>query len=203
VFFNASTWLAQEAADAFAESESDKFINGDGINKPKGLLTYPTSSVADATRPFGTVQYVPTGNASNFAALTSTVNPQDVLRTVAFSMHPGLRGSAVWLMNSMTLATMKDYQGRFILQEATALGMPRTILGYPVVEAMHMPDIAANTFPIAFMNPRAYLIVDRIGTRVLVDPFSSKPNVMHYVTRRLGGAVQNSRALKLLKIAAS
>lgn len=209
VFFNAGQWLAAEASDAFGESESDKFLNGSGINAPKGILTYPTAATADATRAFGTLQYIPSGAASTLLALnTSTgVSPLDAFQTMVFSMHPGYRGNAVWLMNSMTLgaiSTLKDSLGRFLVQPSVIAGQPSMLLGYPIVEAMHMPDIGANTLPVAFANlQRGYLIADRTGTRVLVDPFSDKPRVGYYVTRRLGGCVNNSRCIKLLKIAVS
>ena len=153
------------------------------------------------------MQYLPSGDASGFVALnTSTgVSPLDAFQRVVFSMHPGYRGGAVWLMNSTTLAAvsmLKDSLGRFLVQPNAQAGQPPMLLGYPVVEAMHMPDIEGGAYPVAFANlQRGYLIVDRIGTRVLVDPFSNKPNVGYYVTKRTGGSVNNSRAIKLLKIA--
>jgi HK97 family phage major capsid protein len=120
-------------------------------------------------------------------------------------MHPGYRGDAVWLMNSMTLGVLsqlKDSLGRFLVQPSVMSGQPQMLLGYPVVEAMHMPDIAANSFPVAFTNlKRGYLIVDRVGMSVLVDPFSNKPNVQYYARKRLGACVNNSRCIKLMKIA--
>jgi HK97 family phage major capsid protein len=207
VYFNPGQWIAQEAADAFGAAESDMFLNGNGVNRPKGILTYPTAATADATRAFGTLEYVPSGAASTLPLLTSTVNPLDPLFTLIYKMHPGYRGGAAWYMNSLTLSVVsaiKDYQGRYVVIPSAAIGQPATFLGYPIVECQHMADIGAGTYPIMFANlARGYIIVDRVGTSVLVDPFSSKPNVGYYVRKRVGGCVQNSRAVKLLKIATS
>jgi len=78
------------------------------------------------------------------------------------------------------------------------------LLGYPVVEAADMPDVAAGAYPIAFGNfKNGYLITERLGTRLLRDPYSNKPFVNFYATKRVGGQVLDSDAIKLLKIAAS
>jgi len=202
-FFDAGTWIAQELGLAFGEAESSAFVNGNGVNQPQGLLTVPTSSLSDATRPFGTIQYIPTGAAGDFNA----TNPLDALQTMIYSMRPGYRADAVWLMAPSTLAkiaTYKDTQGRFLVQPSLILGQPATLLGYAIVEAEHMPAVAANALPILFANlNRGYLIVDRIGTSILVDPFSNKPNVGYYARKRLGAALLNSECVKVLKIAAS
>ena len=122
-------------------------------------------------------------------------------------MRPGYRAGAVWLMSPSTLALVsqfKDGYGRYLLQPAPVLGQPATILGYEVVECEHMPAVAANALPVLFTNlDRAYLIADRIGTRVLVDSFSNKPYVGYYVSKRLGGAQINSECTKAIKISVS
>lgn len=203
VFFNAGQWIADEIGITFGAAESDAFLNGSGANQPKGLLTYPTAATADGTRAFGTFQYIPTGAAAAFA----TTNPLDVFQQAVFSMRPGYRDGAVWLMNPSTMSTVsqfKDSYGRYLLQPSPVLGQPATILGYAVVECEHMPAVAANALAVVFANlQRAYLIADRVGTRVLVDPYSSKPNVGYYCTKRLGGAMINSECVKAIKIAAS
>ena len=203
VFFNAGQWIADEIGITFGASESDAFLNGTGTNMPKGLLTYPTAATADGTRAFGTFQYVPTGAAAAFA----TTNPLDTFQQTVFSMRPGYRDGAVWLMSPSTMATVsqfKDSYGRYLLQPSPVLGQPATILGYAVVECEHMPAVAANALAVVFANlQRAYLIADRVGTRVLVDPYSSKPNVGYYCTKRLGGAMINSECVKAIKISAT
>ncbi len=207
VFFDAGTWIAQELGLAFGEAESSAFISGNTVNQPQGLLTVPFVATTDATRPFGSCQYIATGISGDFQTLTSTVNPFDVFPTTVYSMRPGYRKDAVWLMTPATMARitgMKDYQGRYVLQPNLMVGQPPTILGYPVIECEHMPEIAANSLSIVFANlNRGYLIVDRIGTSILVDPFSNKPNVGYYARKRVGAALLNSECVKAIKFAAS
>jgi HK97 family phage major capsid protein len=207
VFFNAGTWIADEIGLAFGVEESNQFINGNGVNKPKGFLTQPISTASDATRPFGTLQYTASGAAGDWTALSATVNPADVLLKLLFSLRPGYRQGACWLMHPTLLSeimTFKDYQGRYILQPSMAQGTPPTMWGYPIYESEFIPAKAANSLSIAFGNFKlGYLIVDRIGTRVLVDPFSAKPNVGYYCTHRVGGSCLNTEAIKILKFASA
>jgi HK97 family phage major capsid protein len=207
-FFNTEQWAAEQIAAEFDQKEGVAFISGDSINKPMGFLTGPAPvATADASRSADTLQYVPTGVSGAFPTLTSTVNPCDVLFTLVHSLKKGHRRGACWLMNKATLFTImafKDYQGRYVFSPATAPDMPASIMGYPVVEAEDMPDIAANAFAVAFGNFSAgYTIVDRIGTRMIRDPFSNKPNVNFYCTRRVGGSLTDREAIKLLKFSAT
>lgn len=201
VFFNAESWIAEEIADEVAIQEGNAFILGDGTNKPKGFLTYTTASTADAVRAFGTLQHVPTGVAADWPAADG--DTADLLIDVVHSLRPAYRQGAVWVMNSSTLATirkLKDSNGQFIWQNTLVEGQPGMLLGYPVIEAEDMPDIAADSLSIAFGNfDRGYTVVDRMGTRVLRDPFTNKPFVHFYTTKRTGGAVVNSEAIKLVK----
>jgi HK97 family phage major capsid protein len=178
------------------------FVSGDGVDKPRGFLTGAVSLEADAIRAFGTLQVVNSGAAGNFAA----TNPQDRLIDLVQALASPYRQGASWVMNSATLARirkMKDGSGAFIWQPALAADQPATLLGYPVVEADAMPDVAANSLSIAFGNFRAgYLIAQRRETVVLRDPYSQKPFVHFYATRRVGGAVVDSRAIKLMRFAA-
>ncbi|ODC01222.1 hypothetical protein A3197_01685 [Candidatus Thiodiazotropha endoloripes] len=201
VFFNAENWIAEEIAEEVAIQEGNAFILGDGTNKPKGFLTYTTASTADTVRAFGTLQHIPTGVASNWPAADG--DTADLLIDVVHSLRPAYRQGAVWVMNSSTLATirkLKDANGQFIWQNSVVEGQPGMLLGYPVIEAEDMPDIAADSLSVAFGNfDRGYTIVDRMGTRVLRDPFTNKPFVHFYTTKRTGGAVVNSEAIKLVK----
>lgn len=201
--FDVEAWLASEIATEFAKAEGSAFINGNGTNKPKGFLTAPTATASDATRAFGTLQYVPTGAAGAFLAS----NPQDRLVELVHALRAPYRQGAVWVMNSSTLATIRKFKttdGAFIWQAGMTAGQPDTLLGYPVVEAEDMPDIAANSLSIAFGNFKAgYLIAERSETNILRDPYSNKPYVHFYATKRLGGAVTNSEAIKVMKFAAS
>lgn len=204
VFFNADQWLADEIALEFGRAEGAAFVNGTGVNQPRGFLTYPTAAQADGTRAFGTIEYTGTGVAGNFKAVSSTVNPSDDLFTLVAKVKKPYRAGACWVMNKKTLfavMAMKDNQGRYIFNPATAPGMSDTILNYPIVEAEDMPDYTTSgALAIAFGNfRRGYLVVDRVGTRVVRDPFSNKPYVGFYTTRRTGGALTNSEAIKVLK----
>ncbi|MGA7181405.1 MAG: phage major capsid protein [Thiobacillaceae bacterium] len=207
-FFNADQWMAEQAATEFARAEGLAFISGNGVNQPMGFLSNPVANTSDATRAFGTLEYVYTGTSGNFKTTSSSVNPSDDLFTLAQSLKAAYRKNAVFVMNKKTLFAvmgMKDNQGRYIFNPTTQPGMQDTLLGYPIFEAEDMPDYAtANGMAIAFGNfQQGYIIADRIGTRVLRDPFSNKPNVMFYVTKRLGGSVLNSECIKLLKFGTS
>jgi HK97 family phage major capsid protein len=201
--FDVEAWLASEIATEFAKAEGSAFVNGNGTNKPKGFLTSPNATTGDATRPFGTLQYVASGAAGAFIAS----NPQDKLVELLHSLRTPYRQGASWVMNSSTLATIRKFKttdGAFIWQAGLVAGQPDTLLGYPVVEAEDMPDIAANSLSVAFGNFKAgYLIAERSETNILRDPFSNKPYVHFYATKRLGGAVSNSEAIKLMKFAVS
>jgi HK97 family phage major capsid protein len=207
VFFNAESWLADEVATEFARAEGAAFISGNGTNKPTGFLNGSVVSTADATRAFGALQYVASGAAGAFLTTSSTVNPSDPLFTLVSSMKAAYRAGSGWVMNKDTLfkvAAFKDNAGRYIFNPMMAPGVPANIMGYEITEAEDMPAIAANSLSIAFGNfKRGYLIVDRIGTRVIRDPFSNKPYISFYTTKRVGGIVVNSEAIKLLKMSAS
>jgi HK97 family phage major capsid protein len=200
--FDVEGWLADEIAREFAVAEGAAFVNGNGTSKPKGFLASPTATTADTTRAFGTLQYVASGAAGAFAA-----NPEEKLIDLIQALRSPYRQGASWVMNSATLARIRKFKstdGQLLWQPGLAAGQPATLLGYPVVEAEDMPDIAANSLSIAFGNFRAgYLIAERGETQLLRDPYSNKPYVHFYATKRLGGMVSNSEAIKLLKFAAS
>ena len=201
--FDVESWLAGEIAEEFARAEGAAFINGTGVNQPRGFLNGTPTPQEDAARAFGTLQYVAAGGDGNFAS----TDPQDRLVDLVHALRPAYRQGASFVMNSSTLARirkMKTDDGAFLWQPSLAAGQPATLLGYPVVEAEDMPDIAANSLSIAFGNFRAgYLIAERSATAILRDPFTNKPFVHFYATKRIGGQVMNSEAIKLMKFAAS
>ncbi len=201
--FDLEAWLAGEIAMEFARAEGAAFVNGDGVNKPKGFLQSPKSDAEDGTRPFGTLQYLPTGVDGAFPAS----EPEDLLVDLVQSLRAPYRQGAVFVMNAATLATirkMKTAEGQFLWSPGLVAGQPDTLLGYPVVEAEDMPDVGSGTTPIAFGNFNAgYLIAERGETAILRDPFSHKPFVHFYATRRIGGTVANSEAIKLIRFSAS
>lgn len=200
--FDVEAWLADEIAREFAAAEGAAFVSGSGINRPKGFLTAPTATTGDAVRAFGTLQVLATGAAGAFAA-----NPEEKLIDLVQALRAPYRQGASWVMNSATLARIRKFKtsdGAMLWQPSLAVGQPATLLGYPVVEVEDMPDIAANSTAIAFGNFQAgYLIAERGETQLLRDPYSNKPFVHFYATKRLGGMVSNSEAIKLLKFSAN
>lgn len=199
--FDLESWLADQIASEFARAEGAAFVNGTGINQPKGFLAAPTSAANDASRPFGTLQMTATGNATGFDAA-----PELKLIDLVHTLKAGHRQGACFVMNSATLAQVRKFKaadGSFIWQAGIMAGQPDRLLGYPVVEAEDMPDVAAGAFPIAFGNfHNGYLIAERRSTSILRDPFTNKPFVNFYATKRIGGQVLDSDAIKLLKISA-
>ena len=200
--FDVEDWLAGEIAMEFAKAEGAAFVNGNGTNRPKGFLQQPTAATTDGARAFGTLQHVASGAAGDFAS-----NPQEKLIDLVQSLRAPYRQGAAFVMNSSTLARIRKFKtsdGAFVWQPSLAAGQPATLLGYPVIEAEDMPDIAANALAIAFGNFRmGYLIAERSETAILRDPYSNKPFVNFYATKRVGGCVTNSEAIKVLKFAVS
>lgn len=192
-------WLADEVRDVFASQEMSAFINGDGVNKPRGILSYTQQD--DAVQTWGNIGTVNTGAADDF----DDIAPVDALLDLVYAPKSRYRSNASFVMNRRTLSTVrkfKDADGNYIWQPASEAGHPSSLLGYKLIEAEDMPDIGAGTTPIAFGDfRRGYLIVDRQGVRVLRDPYSAKPYVLFYTTKRVGGGVQDFNAIKLLKCA--
>jgi HK97 family phage major capsid protein len=200
--FDVEAWLANEIATEFARAEGAAFVSGNGTSRPKGFLAAPNSADVDGVRDFGTLQFIKTGAAGAFPASS----PQDKLIDLVQSLRSPYRQGAVFVMNSATASAIRKFKtddGAFLWQPGLVAGQPDSLLGYPVVEAEDMPDVAANALSIAFGNFRAgYLIAERSETQILRDPFTNKPFVHFYATRRVGGQVMNSEAIKLLKFAA-
>ncbi|MGE3150602.1 MAG: phage major capsid protein [Pseudorhodoplanes sp.] len=198
---NVEDWLANEVQVEFAAQEGAAFVNGDGVNKPRGFLQY--AKVADASWSWSTIGYVASGADGAFASS----NPSDKLIELAYAPKQAYRAGASWVMNRKVesdIRKLKDGQGNYIWQPGAQAGQPATLLGYPVTEAEDMPNISSGSFSIAFGDfRRGYLIVDRTGIRILRDPFTAKPYVLFYTTKRVGGGVQNFEAIKLMKFSAS
>jgi len=194
-------WIASEVDAAFAAQEGAAFVNGDGTNKPRGLLNY--DQVAESSWEWGKVGYVASGAAGAFPAS----NPSDKLIDLVYALKAGYRQNSSWVMNRKTQALIrkfKDVDGNYLWAPPAVAGQRATMLGFPLVEAEDMPDVAANSTSIAFGDfSRGYLVVDRTGVRVLRDPYSAKPYVLFYTTKRVGGGVQDFDAIKLMKFAAS
>ena len=191
-------WIASEVEMAFAEQESAAFVNGDADKKPKGFLDYLT--VAEASWVWGKLGYVITGVSADFAA---DPDASDVLVDAVYALKAGYRQNAYWVMNRKTqgaIRKLKDDAGNYIWSPPATADGRATIMNFPVAEAEDMPDIGADSLSIAFGDfSRGYLIVDRLGVRVLRDPYSQKPYVLFYTTKRVGGGVQDFDAIKLIK----
>jgi HK97 family phage major capsid protein len=190
------SWLAMEVETEFAYQENVAFISGNGTNKPNGLLTYATGAANAATHPWGAIPEVVSGAA---AAITV-----DGLIDLVYDLPTERSANARFIMNRKTHAAvrkLKDGDGNLIWQRGLAPGEPSTILGQPVTEMAAMPDVAANAYPIAFGDfQRGYLIVDRVGIRITRDPYTDKPNVQFYTTKRVGGGVNDPQSLRLHKM---
>jgi HK97 family phage major capsid protein len=196
--FDIEGWLAGRIADKFARSEAGAFINGDGIDKPKGMLTYP--QVENEIWEWGNIGFVATGVSGGIAS-------GDPIVDLVYALGAVYRANATFVMNSKTAGTirkLKDNDGRFLWSDGLAAGEPARLMGYPVLVAEDMPDIAAGSAAIAFGDFGAgYTVAERPDLRVLRDPFSAKPHVLFYATKRVGGAVSDFAAIKLLKFAVS
>lgn len=201
--FDIEAWLAQKLAEKFARAESAAFVSGSGVGMPRGFTTYPTAATGDASRPWGTLQHVATGVNGDFAAS----DPADDLIELTYALKAGYRMGATWVMARATAAEVRklkdETSGQYLWQPGLAAGSPASLLGYPVVEAEDMPALDDGSLSIAFGNFReGYAIADRLGIRLLRDPYTAKPQVKFYTTKRVGGDVLDFDAVKLLKFGA-
>lgn len=196
---NIDEWIAAEVDAAFAEQEGTAFVSGDGTNKPKGFLAY--DKVAETSWEWAKLGFVQTGLDGAFPA----TDPADPLLDLVYALKAGYRQNGTFVMNRRTQAEirkLKDEGGQYLWQPPASAGAPATLMGFPLVEAEDMPDIAEDSYAVAFGDfRRGYLVVDRMGVRVLRDPYSAKPYVLFYVTKRVGGGVADFDAIKLLKFA--
>lgn len=193
--FDIEGWLAGRIADKFARAEAASFVNGDGIDKPKGFLAH--TAVDDGIWAWGNLGYVPTG-------VDGDVTAESII-DVVYALGAEYRANAAFVMNSKTaglVRKLKDNDGRFLWSDGLSAGQPATLMGYPVLVAEDMPDASTDGYAIAFGNFAAgYTVAERPDLRVLRDPFSAKPHVLFYATKRVGGDVSDFAAIKLLKFA--
>ena len=196
--FDIEGWLAQRIADKFARSEATAFVSGNGIEKPTGFLNSPT--VDNDVWAWGNLGYVPTG-------VDGDIGSADAIIDLVYALGAQYRANGTFVMNSKTAGAvrkLKDADGRFLWSDGLAAGEPARLLGYAVLIAEDMPDAGSDTTPIAFGDfGTGYTIAERPDLRVLRDPFSAKPHVLFYATKRVGGAVSDYAAIKLLKFGVS
>lgn len=196
-YMDIASWLADEVTVEFAEEEGAAFISGDGVAKPHGIAGY--TMVANASYEFGKIGYIASGNAT-------LLNKLDALIDLQHALKPVYRNGASFLTNDATCAVLRKFKngnGDYIWQQSLVVGQPDVLLGKPVEYDDNVADIGANAYPLFFGNfKRAYLIIDRMGIRILRDPYTSKGNVLFYTTKRVGGGIVMYEAIKALKIAA-
>jgi HK97 family phage major capsid protein len=207
-YINVEQWIASEVATGFARVEGIDAISGDGVKKARGFLSYPV--VADANWSWGNVGYIPTGTLGAFTPVSAgppIVQGVDVFFDLIEALNPPFLPGAGFVANRRTVAQMRKFKnlmGDYIWQPGLTAGAPATFLDYPITRLEHMPDIAANSYSIAFGDFRQfYQIVDRIGIRTLRDPFTAKPYILFYTTKRTGGGILNFEAAKFLKFSAT
>ena len=199
LFFNVESWLIETASEAIAAGEGAAFVTGNGTNRPTGFLNGPTPVVtADATRAFGTLQYIASGQA---AAMPTSA---DVFYDMIYAGRARYRNNARWVTSKAVLSSLRKYKdttNAYLWQPSLVLGQPDAFMGFPITEAEDMPAVAANAFPLAFGDFReGYLVVDRVGMRITRDEITSPGFVRFHIRKRVGGIIRNSQAIKLLRI---
>lgn len=192
-------WLAAKVADKFTRVENLAFVAGDGVAKPRGFTAYPTAATADSTRAWGTLEHIVTGANGDFGATT----PADKLLDLVGAFKDQYLQNGRWVTRREVMTKVrkfKDGQNQYLWQPGLQAGQPQQLLGFPVTIAQDMPTLATGSLSMAFGDfKEGYQIVDRIGIRVLRDPYTSKPYVKFYTTKRTGGGVLNFEAIKFLK----
>jgi HK97 family phage major capsid protein len=196
-------WLGDEVSITFAEMEGAAFYSGDGVNKPRGIASY--AMVDNGSYAWGKVGFVKSGVAA--ALNDATHNGGDVILDLVYSLKQGYRQNAQFLMNRKTQAAVRKFKTigdteAYLWQPSLQVGQPASLAGYPITDDDNVEDVGSNKFPVWFGDfRRGYLIVDRAGIRVLRDPYTNKPFVMFYTTKRVGGGISNFEAIKAVKCA--
>lgn len=189
-FIDIEGWLQGKLVSKFARLEGSAFVSGDGSKKPKGFLSYNSGST------FNKLQQVTTAGSGVIAF--------DDLISVTDSLLDSFKTNARWVMNKETrsaLRKLKDGENQYLWQPDNQGGIAASLLGYAVTIAVDMPAIGTNNLAVAFGDfRRGYKIVDRQGLRILRDPFTNKPFIKYYTTKRVGGGVQHFQAIKILKV---
>lgn len=200
-----AAWVSEKAVDEFGLLEGAAAVNGDGTGKPHGYLSYNTNDKQDKDRKWGVLQHVKTGANGAFPTLSGDGDNPNAIIDIICSLKAEYRVGAVWTMNRLTEAAfrkLKDNDGHYFWKPPTLPGQPTLLEGYPVYNFEDMPDLATGSLSAAFGNfKEGYTMLDRLGLSLLVDSYTNKPFVGFYFRRRVGGAVTNFDAIKLLKFA--
>jgi HK97 family phage major capsid protein len=203
-FINVEEWLINKVSAKFSRAENNAFVVGDGIGMPRGFTSYTAQAVSDTSRPWGVLQYVPTGVNGAFAS----TSPADCLFDLMHQLRVGYHPDAVWIMPRAVADMIRKFKENttqaYIWQPGLQQGQPATLLGFPVVLGEDMPSVSTGSFSLAFGSfKEGYTIVDRIGMRILRDPYTGAPFIKFRCTKRTGGDVVNFEAIKLLSFSAS
>jgi HK97 family phage major capsid protein len=196
-------WLQGKITDKFSRAENDAFVNGSGVDKPRGFLTYPGRTSIEVFE-IGAIGAYNTGANGAFSA---DPNGADVLIDALYGLKAQYRANAAFFMNRRTTSAvrkLKDGEGSYLWAPGLQAGQPASLLGYTQASFEDMPNLTvtgALAIAVGDMNA-AYQVVDRIGVRVLRDPYSNKPFIEYYATKRTGGDMVNFEAIKLIKFAA-
>ena len=189
---NIEAWLADKVRDLFSRKENTAFVSGDGVLKPKGILAY------DSGTGFGQIERVET-------AANNAVTGDDYMN-LQMALQEGYQGNASFMMNRLQIGVIRKLKdatnGQYLWQPGLQAGVPNVFLGRPVYMAPDLPaSIVASGDHVIYGDFKAgYQIVDRFGIRVLRDPYTAKPYVLFYTTKRVGGGVKDFNALKVLRI---
>jgi HK97 family phage major capsid protein len=196
-YMDLAAWLADEVSIEFTEEEGSAFINGNGVEKPHGIANY--TMIADSAYAWGKVGFVTSGHAT-------LINNADKLMDVTLALKPIYLNGASFLMNRATagkIRQLKNGEGDYLWRPGLEAGAPNILFGYPVELDDNIDNIGAGKFPVFFANfKRAYLILDRMGIRILRDPYTSKGNVLYYCTKRIGAGLVSFESIKCLKVSA-
>jgi HK97 family phage major capsid protein len=195
-------WLSDKVADKMARREAAGFVSGTGIGQPKGFTAYTTAATADASRSWGQLEHVLSGTNGSWG---TAPNGSDKLIDLVHKLKAHYRQGARFVMNRVTLGSARQLKadGQYIWLPSMEAGQPSKLLGYGVTEAEDMATYSTTgALAVAFGDFKAgYQIVDRIGVRVLRDPYTNKPYIQFYTTKRVGGDVVDFEAIKFLKFA--
>lgn len=196
-------WLAEKIADKFGRVEGNAFVNGNGVGKPRGLFAYSTAATGDDVRAWGTFEHILTGANGDFHTTKA-----DPLQDLLGAFKDQYLQNASFLMRREVRTKIRKLKeatsDRYLWEPGLQMGQPDRLLGYPVRIDQYIPTIATGSLSLAFGDFReAYTIVDRIGVRTLRDPYTAKPYVRFYSTKRSGAGAINTEAVKFLKFSAA
>lgn len=193
---NLETWLAGEVQGEFALQEDLAFMSGSGVAKPFGILTYVTGGANAAKHPFGAITAL-------VGATVGAVGTDDVLDAI-YDLPAAATAGAVLAVNRKSIKAirkLKDTEGNYLWAPGLIAGQPSSFMGFPVRELPNMPDIATGAVAALFGDfKKTYLIIDRVGVRVLRDPYTNKPYISFYTTKRVGGGMVNPQYMRALKV---